>query len=360
MEIVKVTQKNTDQVLELACKVLTAGGLVVYPTETCYGVGVDAENAAAVARLLEYKRRPEGKAVSIAVQNMTMAEQYVELNDTAKGIYQKFLPGPVTVVSHSKGKTAAGLEAEDHTLGVRIPDFPLALALLGRFGRPLTATSANSAGKKTPYSVTDILDNISAKQKQLLGLIIDAGELPHNPPSTVIDTTKETMKVLRRGGLNLSTSVLSERVSSAEVMQEQGAALIRKFRNLLGNKTLLVMFNAELGAGKTQFIKGMARELGITAVVNSPTFILMKEYDFDYHEVTGKLLHLDAWRLESVSELEKLKLQQYFKPGNVIAMEWAGMAKEYLESLGDLHGVLRVYIEIEYTSLHERSLKIYE
>ena len=99
---------------------------MVYPTETCYGVAVNALDPAAVARLLEYKRRPEGKAVSIAVTGKEMAGCFVELNHTAEQIYQKFLPGPVTVVSKSKGKTAAGLEAEDGTLGIRVPDHALA------------------------------------------------------------------------------------------------------------------------------------------------------------------------------------------------------------------------------------------
>ncbi len=360
MKVLSLDIKNKDSIIDEAVAVLKNGGLVIYPTETCYGVAVQAINELAVAKLLKYKRRPEGKAISIAVVNMDMAEKYVELNKTAENIYEKFLPGPVTVVSMSKGKVVKGLEAEDATLGVRIPDYNFTLDLIEALGDPITATSANSSGKKTPYAIADIFNNLSQKQLDLIDLVIDVGELPHNPPSTVIDTTKEELKVLRHGDVNLASASKVLQISNSEAMQEQGQLLIRRFKNLLSEKPMLVMFNADLGAGKTQFIKGMAKELCVKELVNSPTFVLLKEYGFEFNNAPGKLIHLDAWRLESVSELSQMNLEGYFKKGNVIAVEWAGMAKEYLESLSAKLAIIKVYIEISYTSLNERELSIYE
>lgn len=360
MQIVKATKIEYQDIVLSAVKILKEGGLVIYPTETCYGVAALATDPLAVQKLLEYKRRPEGKAVSIAVADRAMAEQFVELNETASDVYEKFLPGPVTVVSKSRKLVVPGLESEEGSLGVRIPDYPLALEIIRELGGPITATSANSSGQKTPYTVDDVVNNLTMNQKQLIDLILDAGELPHNPPSTVIDTTKEALKILRRGTLNFKDKVLEEKIEDAEAMQEFGRKFLASYKGLLAEKSLLISFNADLGAGKTQFVKGLAQELRIKDLVTSPTFILMKEYDHEYTGTPSKLIHLDAWRLESIEELAGLDLPQYFKPGNVIAVEWAGMAKEYLESIGERRDVIKVYIEIVYDSLETRTVRIYE
>src|SRR3989344_8426246 len=104
MKRVLLTGKNTESVLEEATGVLNRGGLIIYPTETCYGVGVDATNPDAVKKLLSYKERPEGKAISVAVADEAMAREYVDVNETAQNLYENFLPGPITVISESKHK----------------------------------------------------------------------------------------------------------------------------------------------------------------------------------------------------------------------------------------------------------------
>src|SRR5260221_11616217 len=118
-----------------------------------------------------------------------MAEKYAILNDTAKNVYKTFLPGPVTVISSSSGLVAPGVASKTGTVGIRIPNYSFVLKLLQKFGKGITATGANASYQKRPYSIQDIFDNISEKQKSMLGLIIDAGQLPPNEPSTVIDTT---------------------------------------------------------------------------------------------------------------------------------------------------------------------------
>lgn len=360
MQIIKTIKSEYSDAVKQAVAALKNSGLVIYPTETCYGIAAAANDPVAVRKLLQYKRRPEGKPVSIAVSDINMAAEYVEINDTANEIYEKFLPGPVTVISKDLGKVAEGLASEQGTLGVRIPDYEIAMAIIKEFGSAITATSANISGKKTPYTIEDITDNMSSKQRELVDVLLDVGELPHNPPSTVIDTTKEDLKVLRHGDIAFGRLITTEIVSSDEKMQQQGASLIESYKNILAEKSLLLMFNADLGAGKTQFIKGVASQLQIKTIVNSPTFVLLKEYPHAFNNLEGKLIHIDAWRLESLEEMDSFKLQQYFKKGNVIAVEWAGMAKEYLESISERDDVVKIYIEIEYKSLNERILKVYE
>ena len=91
MERLKISQDNYEKVVEKAVTVLKEGGLIIYPTETCYGVGVVASNEEAVSKLLEYKKRPQGKAISIAVNSLLMAKKFVEVNKTAEKFYKEFL-----------------------------------------------------------------------------------------------------------------------------------------------------------------------------------------------------------------------------------------------------------------------------
>jgi L-threonylcarbamoyladenylate synthase len=360
MQIICVAKTKIEEIVKRTVDVLSAGGLIIYPTETCYGVGVDATNPEAVKKLLVYKKRPEGKAISIAVDSKDMAEKYVELNETAKRIYKEFLPGPVTVISkRDRNFIAEGIAAEDNTLGVRIPAFKTALEIIKAFGKPITATSANSAGKKTPYKISDILENLTQKQRGLVDLIIDAGELENNPPSTVIDTTKEQMKVLRKGKVIFGKLVKKRIVRTPGEMQRQAEKYLLSCKDIIPGNTILIMFNAELGAGKTQFVKGLAQALGIIGNVNSPTFVLQKEYPFQKFGINGNLIHIDAWRMESIEELKKLELPGFFQKGTVIALEWAGMAESYLNTLKHID-LKKIFIEIEYLDLQKRLLKIYE
>jgi len=349
-----------DKIIEEAAAVLLKGGLIIYPTETCYGVGVIATNEKAVAKLLEYKRRPEGKPISIAVSSKEMADEYVFLNAEAEKIYKEFLPGPVTLISKSKDKVAFGLEAENNTLGIRIPDFDMIIELINKVGLPITATSANSSGKKTPYSVQDIYDNISEKQKAMIDYVVDFGELPHNPPSTVIDTTKHGLQIVRHGQVSLGTLRHQAEISSVEEMIEEGEKLVVKYRNLLEDNCLLIMFNAELGAGKTHFVKGMANGLKINEIVKSPTYSLLQEYPYEWNGLTGSLVHFDAWRLESLDELDALDLESYIMPKNVVAVEWAGATEEYFERISHRKNLYTVQVQIEYISQDKRRLTIYE
>jgi len=94
----RINIKKNHNWRKLVIEILSHNGLIIYPTETCYGVGVDVTNSKAVEKLLSYKKRPEGKAISIAVSDKDMAERYVDLNEKALNLYQNFLPGPLTII----------------------------------------------------------------------------------------------------------------------------------------------------------------------------------------------------------------------------------------------------------------------
>lgn len=164
MRIIKVSDLKTEELVSAAVETLKAGGLLVYPTETCYGIGADATNQTAVDRLFAYKARREGKPLSIAVKDKEMARQYVEINEVAENLYDNYLPGPITVVSNSLGNVANGVESEYGTLGIRIPDYELVLKIVEKFGKPVTSTSANISYKDRPYSIGQLLKDTPEKK----------------------------------------------------------------------------------------------------------------------------------------------------------------------------------------------------
>ena len=249
-----------------------------------------------------------------------MAEQYVELNDQAKKLYKRFLPGPYTIISKGLGKVAAGVESEFKTLGVRIPAYPLVLKLTEALGRPITATSANASGEKRPYSVDDVLNRLSAKQKNLVDLIIDDGQLPKNEPSTVIDTTLSTPLTVR-GTWHQNGESVFETTTDQET-QELAGKLLLKYWSHVKKTGLVIALSGELGTGKTIFTKGIAKFLQISDPIVSPTYTYLTEYDYNRHGITGKLFHLDLWKIDSKTELERLHIDDLTKPHTVVVVEW--------------------------------------
>lgn len=333
MKIIKVD----NGVIEKAVEVLKKGGLVVYPTETLYGIGADATNPKAVKKLTKYKNRPFGKPYSIAVTDQNMAENYVELNQAAKDLYKEFLPGPLTIISKGKHKVAPGVESEDGTLGIRIPDYKLVIDIVKDFGSPVTSTSANASYKKRPYTIADILENISDKQRNLIDLIIDAGTLPPNEPSTVIDTTLDDPVTLRQGEIKLSNenNVFSR---SEESTQNLAKEIWQKYEKHRGKRAIVFALQGEMGAGKTIFIKGLARAMGITELITSPTYNLVHSY--------STLTHIDAWRLEKSNELRALGFEDLINYKSVIAIEWAERVADVIREFDD--EAIIIWIKIDF------------
>jgi L-threonylcarbamoyladenylate synthase len=184
--------------------VLKDGGIVLFPTDTIYGLGVDATNAEAVQRLQKLKGRPERKPISIMVSDMTMAEKYAMVTPLAKKLSEKFLPGKITLVLEAKDTLPQELTAGTGTVGIRIPNQPTALQMVKDFGKPITATSANIADMPTLNSVSEILKQFGSKSDMIYH-IIDEGVLVPSGPSTVVDVRGEKPIVLREGAITENT-----------------------------------------------------------------------------------------------------------------------------------------------------------
>lgn len=347
MRIVKEKDANIGEII----KVLDEGGLVIFPCETVYGMGCDGQNKTAIEKLNKYKQRPMGKPYAIMVCDQKMAEEYVHLNDTALNLYKKFLPGPITIISSGKHKLTIGVESENGTLGVRIPNYPFMLKLIGEFGRPIASTSANTSYQKRPYKINDIFDNISKKQKDLIDLVIDTGELPHNEPSTVIDTTLDDPIILRQGEIVISNQ-LSVTSFSEEQTQNTGKELWQKYEKHTGQRAIVFALEGPMGAGKTQFTKGLAKAMGITDEVISPTFNLELQYLTPIPSPNlgeGRmisLIHMDAWRMQDGRELEELGIGELINDKSVLVVEWADRVADTIRKYNEEAVV--VWVKITY------------
>ncbi len=328
-----------DKAVDIAVKALQNGELVFMATETVYIAAVDATNTEAVKKLVSFKNRPFGKPFSVGVTDIKMAEKYVLLNKTAKNLYKRFLPGPVTVVSTGLHVVADGVEAENGTLGIRIPDYDFFQKVSKKFGKPITATSANASYQRRPYKLSDILDNISEKQKKLIDLMIDAGELPHNEPSTVIDTTLDDEPViLRQGEIKLKdkNEVLSR---SEENTQNIAKELWQKYEDYTGKRSIIYALEGQMGAGKTQFVKGLAKAMGITENITSPSYDLLNNYE--------QLTHIDTWRMiDPNEELKSLDIKDLLEKNSVVAIEWADRSVDEIKNYSD--DAIIIWVKIEY------------
>lgn len=336
---------NNKTATSVVVKTLKNGGLVIMPTETVYGAFVDATNPLAVKKLSVYKARPFGKPYSVAVSDIVMAQKYARLNQTAKNLYKTFLPGPVTIVSQGTHKVANGVESETGTLGIRIPDNKLVLKVIKMFGKPITATSANASYKKRPYSIDDILNNISNKQKSMIDLIVDVGEIERNEPSTVIDTTIDDPAVLRQGDIKFGNynKILSK---SPENTMNFAKELWQKYEHLAGSRAIVFALEGEMGTGKTVFVKGLAKALGIKEEIVSPSYDLVKNYESRI--MNYELKHIDVWRMiEPTKELRDLQAKQAINDKSIIAIEWADRIADEIRKYSE--EAIVVWINIEYS-----------
>ena len=197
MRLVSATDPSA---LDNALAVLRAGGIVVHATETCYGIACDIANADAIAKLFAIKHRPVAQPVSGLFASVDQAKQYVEWTARADELAAKHLPGPLTLILPLlQNSRLFPTPAGGTTLGVRISSHSLAQQLVESFGSPLTTTSANIHGEPNPYNAQAILDRFSSEEHQP-DLLLDAGTLPHVPPSTVVDVSAEGT-TRRQGGI---------------------------------------------------------------------------------------------------------------------------------------------------------------
>jgi L-threonylcarbamoyladenylate synthase len=193
---IKVNELNIEQVLHYTVDILKNGGIVVYPTETFYGLGVKFDMEDSLKKLYDIKQRPEEKAMPLIIGNKGLLTVVAaSINDTALSLIDRFWPGPLTLIFLANENLSEYITAGTHKVAVRIPgeSFALYLAITASF--PITATSANLSGTSPAQDAETVIRYFGDK----IDLIIDGGHTSGGLPSTIVDVTGDKIKILREG-----------------------------------------------------------------------------------------------------------------------------------------------------------------
>jgi L-threonylcarbamoyladenylate synthase len=194
---VVVKEENPDSP-ERAVSVLNKGGIIIYPTETLYGLGALASNEESVNKVFGIKGRLQGKPIPILVRDKEMLSEFVEVKDEAIRLIEKFLPGPLTLVLRQKRRLPYLISAGTGKIAIRISSHPFVRRLFDFLFEPLTSTSANISGLENIFSFNEIYETFSSKVE----LIVDSGKLPQSKGSTVVDLTEKPALIIRDGDIS--------------------------------------------------------------------------------------------------------------------------------------------------------------
>jgi L-threonylcarbamoyladenylate synthase len=196
MRIVRLDLRRPDpKTLAQAVAVLRRGGLVVFPTETAYGLACDPSSAKAVKRVFAVKGRDPSKPLPLVAASAAQARRFAALGGLAAPLAAAYWPGPLSLVLPVRTRLAPGVASKAGEYALRVSPHPVASALARGLGRPIVATSANRSGRPTPYAAMEVLGDLGA----LPDLVLDAGRLKKTPPSTLVRCSGEACEILRAG-----------------------------------------------------------------------------------------------------------------------------------------------------------------
>jgi L-threonylcarbamoyladenylate synthase len=186
-----------DTKIRQAIEILNTGGIIIFPTDTAYGIGCRMDNEKSVERLFRLRKRPLEKSVPVLVNSIEMAQYYTQPipQDVVEKLMKPHWPGGLTIVLQSRiEKVPPLVRGGGETLGVRMPDHPVPLELIKGSGVPILAPSANFHGEKTPFTFSELNSELT----KLVDFVIE-GDIGNRQASTVIDCSVKPWKVLREG-----------------------------------------------------------------------------------------------------------------------------------------------------------------
>lgn len=198
----------TNTELNIALTELEKGNLIVYPTDTIYGIAANIERIDAIKRVYETKKRIKNKPLSICVHDINQIKHFAYLNDEVEYVINMLLPGPYTLLLKKRETVPSILTANSDKIGIRIPDNKITHYLTKKF--PITTTSANISNKETPNNIATIKEQLNDD----ISLYIDIGIINNNLPSTIIDLTKKKPIIIRegQGNKNILNKILQNKL----------------------------------------------------------------------------------------------------------------------------------------------------
>ena len=197
-KIIKIDPARPEQAFAQCREVVSSGGVIAYPTDTFYGLGVDPENPVAVKRLFEIKGRQKDRPILVLIADPADAGRWAaEITAVAAELMNRYWPGPLTLVFSAKAGVLPELTAGTGTIGLRVPGSVLARDLIGFIGRALTGTSANLSGRPSPRTARETAEELG----DVVDIVLDGGETTGGTASTVIDVTAGMPRVIREGAV---------------------------------------------------------------------------------------------------------------------------------------------------------------
>ncbi len=214
-EVVKIDRAHIDRaVLARAGEILTAGGLVAFPTETVYGLGANALDDAAAGKIYEAKGRPSDNPLIVHIADMAALGKIVrEIPEAAKKLAAQHWPGPLTMIFHKSGCVPYGTTGGLDTVAVRMPSDPITRELIRAGGGYIAAPSANTSGRPSPTTARHVYDDMNG----IISLILDGGPVEIGLESTIVDLTTDMPTILRPGYISLE--MIKETLGRAELDQ---------------------------------------------------------------------------------------------------------------------------------------------
>lgn len=199
-ETVALHPGHPDAAFSRCREVLLQGGVVAYPTDTFYGLGVDPSNIRAVERLFEIKGRGFDQPILLLIKDRAAVKKWAaEVSPEAEQLMSRYWPGPLTLVFKAGESVLPRLTGNSGTIGLRVPGSALTRQLLAFLDQALTGTSANISGKPSSRSAQEVQSALGER----IDLILDGGTTPGGSPSTVVDVTTPAVRVIREGAVKV-------------------------------------------------------------------------------------------------------------------------------------------------------------
>jgi L-threonylcarbamoyladenylate synthase len=193
----EIIPESDSQVVDAAARLLRAGELIAYPTDTVYGLGAVASNDSAVRRLYAAKNRSPSKALPLLIADTIAALEIADVTPLANRLMAQFWPGALTIVLRKHERYHSLALAKEDTVALRVPDHSVVRSIIRGVGEPVTGTSANRSGGRSPVSAAEV----AFQMGELVALVIDGGPARHAIESTVVDITQDGVNILRQGAV---------------------------------------------------------------------------------------------------------------------------------------------------------------
>lgn len=309
---------SSDISIRNATSILKNGGVVAFPTETVYGLGADAANPEAVKRIFQMKERPADHPLIVHLANLSALDKWaINIPTLAYRLAERFWPGPLTLILHKALDVPYEVTGGQETVGIRIPNHPVAMKLIEAFGGGLAAPSANLFGRLSPTRA----DHVQNQLGGLVDMVLDGGACLVGLESTIINLTSDTPQILRPGGVSLSE--LSE-VLKRDINVDSGNDHLRVPGSLEGHYSPLTPLQIMSFAEMSEFLCKEKRDMIRAGFLLYSDGLInkAKESNLEYRSISRDYDVYSRCLYDLLHSLDSLNLERIFVEKPPADLEW--------------------------------------